>query len=262
MMWRRALSRQTRARTSLTSGKTTIPEHLEIEYMLDQRRLLHDLGLQAAATAEKLDQRTDSDELLAFLNMTAPQILDTAKLRLRLRRLANRMTDEKLQEMTALLGRQVRRPHAAVLEKWITQQVEAVQFTVEQWLLAATEEVTRSRVHGIPIAELTAALRFKAKQMGMVSEFRASAAVLQLNAQLIEETAKGGGSTHYRWVTQDDGKVRDNHVPLHYTIQSWNKPPPGGGTRPGDNGHPGSGYGCRCLPTPIQGQVALSRAEI
>ena len=60
---------------------TTIPERIELEYMLDQRRLMRDLSF---LTVAHLNRRTDSDELLEFLRMTAPQVLDKRKLRLRL----------------------------------------------------------------------------------------------------------------------------------------------------------------------------------
>jgi uncharacterized protein with gpF-like domain len=106
-------------------------------------------------------------------------------------------------------------------------------------------------------ADMTIALRAKSKEVAGVAEQRASSAILQLNSQLIQEIAEGAGSSHYRWQTEGDDRVRPNHEELDGTIQSWEKPPLGGGTKPGDYGHAGSGYGCRCLAIPLQGPTGI-----
>lgn len=234
--------------------KTTIPLRIELEYMLDQRRLVRDLSQR---TIVSLGQRQDSDELLSFLGLTAPQVLDTRKLRMKLRAIARAITNEKLDELSRLLGKPLRYPMPGTISKWIDDQVEAIQYTVEHWLLSADETVRKSRLKGMAYADMTIALREKAKEVAGVAEQRASVAVLQLNSQLIEEIAAGAGSTHYRWHTMGDDRVRVNHAALADTIQSWNDPPLGGGTKPPDHGHPGSGYGCRCLPIPLQGPPGI-----
>ena len=233
---------------------TTLPIQLELEYMLQQRRLMRELSFLTIAS---LNRRQDSDELLDFLNLSAPQILNEKLLRRRLRQIAQTLSSEKLIELSALLGRAVQPPMSNTLTKWIDEQVLAVQHTTEQWLLRAEEEIRRSRLAGLPLAEMTIALRTQAKVHAGIAENRASAAILQLNSALIQEIAQGAGSSHYRWTTENDDRVRVNHVPLHFTVQKWTEPPSGGGTRPGDSGHPGSGYGCRCTATPIQGQPAI-----
>ena len=234
----------------------TLPERLELEYMLSQRRLVRDLAWLTVASLSKFreDQRQDSDELLAWLGLSAPQALDEAQLRRRLRLIGVRLTHEKLQELSTLLGWQVRAPRTASVEKWIDAQVLAIQSTIDNWLVAAGEEIRRSRLHGMAMADMTVTLRTLQSQAGERAERRASAAILQLNSQLIEETARGAGSTHYRWMTEDDGRVRDWHMEKHGDVFSWDSPPAGGGSHKGDAGHPGSGYGCRCVPVPIQGK--------
>jgi DNA-directed RNA polymerase subunit L len=230
--------------------KTTIPVRLELEYMLDQKRLIRNLSFLTVASLHK---RTDSDELLAFLSLTAPQVLDNRRLRRRLRQIAHEMTNEKMTELAKLLGRGVRRPLPGTITKWVDEQVTAVQFTIEHWLLAANEEIRASRLKGMPPAEMTIALRARAKIASRNATTRASAAILQLNSELIQQIARGAGSSHYRWTTEQDDRVRVNHVPLHFTVQKWTEPPGGGGTKPDDSGHPGSGFGCRCTAIPLQG---------
>ena len=117
---------------------TTIPERLELEYMLDQRRLVRGLAKMAERS---LLQRTDSDELLSFLNLTAAQVLNKKLLRRRLRQIAHEMTQEKLRELTALLGHSVRLPLTGTIEKWINEQELAVTATVERWLQEAGDLV-------------------------------------------------------------------------------------------------------------------------
>ena len=234
----------------MNTKPTSIPLRLELEYMLDQRRLMRDLSFLTVAS---LQTRKDSDELLTLIGLSAPEIFNETKLRRRLRQIANRMTDEKLAELARLLGRTVQRPFPGLINQWIDGQVLAVQATIEAWLTTASEEILRSRIKGMAFADMTIAIRERAKNVGFVAEQRASAAILQLNSALIEEIAKSGGSTHYRWTTMDDDRVRPNHAALHFKIQAWNNPPSGGGTKSGDIGHPGSGYGCRCLAIPLQG---------
>jgi SPP1 gp7 family putative phage head morphogenesis protein len=204
-------------------------------------------------TVASMSRRQDSDELLEFLNLNAPQVLNEKLLRRRLRQIATQLSNEKLSELAALLGRAVRPVFPGTINQWIDEQVKAVQFTIEHWLVEATEEIRKSRLKGMPLAEMTIGLRQRAKGVGRIAEQRASAAILQLNSQMIEEVAKGAGSSHYRWQTEQDDRVRENHVPLHFTIQKWSDPPSGGGTKPGDSGAPGSGFGCRCTAIPLQG---------
>lgn len=231
----------------------TLPERLELEYMLDQRRLMKHLQWYAVAAISKFteDQRQDSPGLQAFLQMSAPEILNERKLRLRLRHLAMTLSAQKLQELRALLGHGVRAPSPGLIDDWVNSQVVAIQATVEQWVATSTAKIAESRGRHAPVTELVANLSSMSANLSKRAEERASARLLQLNSQLIEEVARGAGSSHYRWITELDSRVRENHEVLHGNIYAWSEPPPGGGTRSGDVGHPGSGFGCRCLPEPI-----------
>jgi len=235
----------------------TIPLRLELEYMLDQRRLVRDLSFLATASLTSLDQRQDSDELLAWLGLTAVQVLDKKQLRKRLLQIAHRITHEKVQELAALLGRSVQAPAPGLVAQWVDDQIRAVQTTVENWLTSVTEEVRISRLAHAPMSALTVTLRELQKQVAGAAERKASAAILQLNTQIIEETAKGAGSSHYKWLTEQDNRVRAWHASKQGRVYSWDDPPMGGGSHADNEGHPGSGYGCRCLPVPIQGPGPL-----
>jgi hypothetical protein len=238
----------------------TLPVRMEMEFMLDQRRLMKQLNLLAIASLGEPteDQRQDSPGLEQFLQMNAGEILNERKLRVRLRHLATTLSGQKLVELRALLGRAVSAPAPGLIDAWIDSQVLAIQASVQQWLATSTAKIASSQIAKTPLATMVSELSTVSKSLAARAEKRASFAVLQLNSQIIEEVAKGAGSSHYRWITEGDSLVRDNHIPLDGTIQSWASPPSGGGTREGDIGAPGSGYGCRCVPEPIPTGTVVS----
>jgi len=237
----------------------TIPERLELEYMLDQRRLMQQLEWFTIAALGKFrkDHRQDSPALRAFLQLSTPELLDERKLRQRLRQLAGSLSTQKLRELKALLGNRVTAPAPGMIGQWIDDQVQAIQATVEQWLTTATAQLADGARSGTTIAEMTRGLKVLGKSIGRQAEARASFRILQLNGQIIEDVARGAGSTGYKWVTEQDTRVRDWHAALHGNVYRWDDPPTGGGTRAGDIGAPGSGYGCRCIAEPIPGQAPL-----
>jgi len=231
----------------------TLPVRMEMEFMLDQRRLMKHLQWFTISNIGKFstDSRQDSPGLEQFLQMSAGEILNERKLRVRLRYLATTLSEQKLRELRVLLGRAVSAPAPGLIDAWIDSQVIAIQASAQQWLATSTAKIATSQAAAVPLTTLVGELSAMSKDLSVRAEKRASFAVLQLNSQLIEEVAKGAGSSHYRWITELDSRVRVNHQPLHDTIQSWDAPPSGGGTRPGDVGHAGSGFGCRCVPKPL-----------
>jgi len=237
--------------------KVMLPERLELEYMMDQRRLFRQLEWYTTASISKFteDQRQDSPGLQAFLRMSVPEILDEQKLRRRLRYLAATLSTEKVRELQSLLGRKVSAPAPGLISEWVDSQVQAIQVSVEQWLATVTTKLAEGRSAGTPIAETVASLGAVSRELQKRAEARASFRILQLNSQIIQEAAQGAGSSHYRWITELDGRVRTWHAALHGNIYGWATPPTGGGTRSSDPGHPGSGYGCRCLPEPVPGRA-------
>jgi len=192
----------------------TLPERLELEYMLDQRRLAQGNGS-----------------------------LNESKLRLRLWKLAHDVAEHSRAQVAGVLGKPVPLPRREILADWVEGQVEATKAYVEE-----LRSEDRQDAEGI-------GEEFLRKMLRGTRESKASYAVLSLNAELIEEVARGGGSSHYRWITQRDNRVRDWHAELDDKVFAWDKAPAKGGTRRKDSGHPGSGYGCRCYPVPFRGDV-------
>ena len=133
------------------------------------------------------------------------------------------------------------------------RQAETIRSEVEHWLAIAEDEVRRGALAGASLVDILPTLRERSRMAAKVAETKASFAVLELNSDIIRDIATRGGSTHYRWETEQDERVRPNHEVLHDSIQSWDIPPEGGGTHAIDRGHPGSGWGCRCLAIPLAG---------
>jgi SPP1 gp7 family putative phage head morphogenesis protein len=238
----------------------TLPLRIELEYMMDQRRIFRTLRWYTVAAISKFtttDQRQDSPGLEAFLRMSTPEILNERKLRRRLRQLAGSLSTEKLRELRALLGRRVTAPSPGLIDAWVDDQVMAIQASVEQWLTTSTRKIVESRSRAVPAAVLADELAGMANELARRAEARASFRILALNSQIIQEVAQGAGSTGYRWITEQDGRVRPHHAALHGSIQRWDAPPTGGGTRAGEPGHAGSGYGCRCIAEPLPGQAIV-----
>ena len=198
----------------------------------------------------------DLEDLLLLLGLSIGSLVDQDKLRARLRALAQNLSSQKQAELTRLLGRMVPAPNARTLESWVEDQAEAITAEVNAWLARANEAVVSGLQRGRSPEELRAELAESSDRTGRGAAFAASAAVLALNAELVSEISQSTGSTHYRWVTENDSRVRENHRLLHNTIQRWDDPPMGGGTKPGDRGAPGSGWGCRCLSVPIPAEAA------
>lgn len=245
-----------------------LPEVIERDYMLFRAAVMHDVARVAAPRLAgshliRLDSEDDPQllELAALLGISGAALLNKRKLRAKLRRFAHRLSVEKQAQLSALLGRWVRAPDEGISARWVEEQVEAIEASVDSWvkraavaagslaagaavaLVAANQAVSPAGVR--EVVALTGAVAATRARAG------ASAAVLSLNTELLGNVAQANGVDSYRWVTQDDDRVRENHFDLHYTIQQWNDPPIGGGTKPDEEGHPGEGFGCRCIAEPL-----------
>lgn len=96
----------------------------------------------------------------------------------------------------------------------------------------------------------------------IIQEIVRSGHVAQSHASLIAITEVGRattsftqarathlGSTHYRWRTAKDRRVRAEHQRLEGKVCAWDDPPIAGAK--GERAHPGSIYRCRCWPEVI-----------
>lgn len=245
-----------------------LPLRIEREYEGFRARVMHDFGRVAWAKIEtshipRLDAEDDPDlaRLAELLGISSTAMLNKNKLRQKLRRFAKRLTDEKRLQLSTLLGRWVPEPPPEIAEAWVLEQTRAVSEQVDKWLgraavaiasLTATRSIMGVVANQTFVAEdlqstvalATAAQATRARQA-------ASNAVLQLNTQLLGATSTVSGIHSYRWITAGDDAVREHHLDLDGTVQTWDNPPVGGGTDAGDAGHPGDGFGCRCIAEPI-----------
>jgi hypothetical protein len=246
-----------------------LPVELEREYGVFRNRILRgtfDLASRALARKDTLNKlRQDAEDevspdleaLLALLGISMVTLLNQDKLKQRLRTFAKRLSAQKQAELSQLLGKVVLPPSPRTLERWVEDQAKAITVSVETWLASANEQVAAGLREGQSIEQVRAALEKSANQAGLLGAAAASASILALNSQVVSEVAQEAGSTAYRWVTENDSRVRENHRPLHNTIQLWASPPEGGGTKPEDYGHPGSGWGCRCISVPLAGTQTI-----
>jgi len=249
-----------------------LPLDIERDYRAFRAQVMHDvtriaLPRMAASHLWRTDSEDDPQllELAALLGISSASLIDERKLRAKLRRLASRLSVQKQAQLSALLGRWVNEPSNHLVDQWVEEQVAAVTTNVDHWLaragvslgaLAITRNVIVAGLHHVITPEQAqAGVSVGCSIAASRARMGASAAVLDLNTQLLGSVAASQGVTSYRWVTEDDDVVRDNHAVLHYTPQRWSDPPMGGGTKEDEEGHPGSGFGCRCEAEPIAAPV-------
>lgn len=66
----------------------------------------------------------------------------------------------------------------------------------------------------------------------------------KVNASITETKQTALGITSYQWSTSGDERVRESHRDKNGRIFRWDDPP-------GDTGHPGDDYQCRCVAIPV-----------
>ena len=236
----------------MTTNKITIPDRLEREFAAFRMRIDSDVhgvmntALVGAQLRQDDHENPDLLAMIALLGIGAASILNEAKLRARLTRIARTLSREKQFEFIRLLGKFVDAPSDAALAGWVDVQTAQIQKATRLWLERSAETVA---TQGIQPARIEIAATVPAVQKS--SAVAASAAILALTGAVVSQVAQANGLTHYKWETAGDDLVRDWHAELDGTIQAWASPPPGGGTDEGEAGHPLSGYGCRCTAQPI-----------
>jgi SPP1 gp7 family putative phage head morphogenesis protein len=246
----------------------SLPLRLEREYEFFRAKIVHDVGRigtqkLTASHLVRLDAEDDPQlrALAELLGLSSAALLNGNKLRAKLRRFAERLSAEKRLQLSTLLGRWVPEPNPAIIEKWVSEQATAISEEVNGWLsraavatgtvgtagalaFAATNQTATAEAARGAIAFATAVAATRARNA-------ASSALLNLNTQLLGSASTLAGVTSYLWVTAKDERVREWHASLDGTIQKWDDPPMGGGTREDEEGNPGSGWGCRCIAEPV-----------
>jgi SPP1 gp7 family putative phage head morphogenesis protein len=230
-----------------------LPDTIEREYQTLKARLFKDLATHVNDAFDRftaLRQDARAEELMMLLGLTADQLLDREVLVRRLRQLAKDLNAEKIRQIQKLLGSQVTGLTPLQIEQWAEGQADIITNEARDFLGKVGAD-TAALVGVGTLAEAKKRVMEAAKKAAEIAEVRGSVAVLQLNSEIIEQTARSGGSRFYTWVTERDSKVRPHHAALDGTVQSWDSAPLGGGSNARDSGHPGSGYNCRCVPVPL-----------
>lgn len=239
-----------------------IPETLERDYMRLKWRLFSDLAeLVEQVLSTAIKRREDAGEdLMMLLGLTPEQLLDRGRIVERLVQLANDINQEKITQIGKLLGRPVSGVPPERIALWADAQADVIMNEVRVFLGKVGAEAATQLGKASSFAATVKLVKILASDASKVAEVRGSAAVLQLNSEIIQEVAQSGGSVFYTWQTEEDSRVRPHHADLNKTVQTWNNPPRGGGTNSGDVGHPGSGYGCRCVPLPLSSEAVPGAA--
>jgi SPP1 gp7 family putative phage head morphogenesis protein len=101
---------------------------------------------------------------------------------------------------------------------------------------------------GVRVEAVAGELRSRFKVSDSRAELIARDQVLKLNAQITRSRQRAVGINQYQWVTSRDERVRETHVELDGTIQSWDSPPE---VAEGRFEHPGGDFQCRCIAMPV-----------
>lgn len=105
-----------------------------------------------------------------------------------------------------------------------------------------------AHARGLRVEALAGALEDRFGVGRKRAELIARDQVLKLNAQISRSRQQAVGVREYIWSTSRDERVRDMHLELEDTRQSYDNPPE---IAPGRYGHPGDDYQCRCTAIPV-----------
>lgn len=241
-----------------------LPEHIERFYGVFNTRLVgavYDVGVAVADTHYTLAHRRDAEEeenksqgewilaALIALGLSLETLVDEARLRQALRRMAT-MTDlHAKRQIAEALGRAINVPvpHGAI-DRWIEHQVGRIRDIVNRWFSLVERDLpSATRPTEVDVTETIVAMAGHKEQAKRSAFAAAAAGLLLLNAELVAENAVNAGVQTYIWRTKRDERVRDHHAALEGTLQNFRNPPMGGGTNEDQTGNPGDGFRCRCV---------------
>lgn len=240
------------------------------------KRLIQDVACYALE--DRLDSRTDADDqkdldesdlsdeaiiALLALGLTVDTLLDKAKLRKALKRIAKNLDERTKRSLTQLLGKAVDVDVTGDLDTWIDRQMGVITALIVVWASEVGERMIQKGINrasartpfGLATAKQAVqevqATGSKAERKGFAE---ATSAILSLNAALVGANALAAGVNTYVWRTSAlsptgtiDEATREWHAELDGSIQSFDDPPLGGGTAAGDIGNPQEGRNCRCV---------------
>lgn len=261
----------------MKSKRMELPVDLEGVYGVFLKRIIQDVS--AYALEARTDRRMDADDqkdldesdisdeaivALLALGLTVDTLLDKAKLRKALKRIAKGLDERTKRSLTALLGKAVDLDVTGDLDRWIDNQITVIEALIVTWASEVGAEMIQKGINRASAAtafgmatarqavEKVQAKGSKAERKGFAE---ATTAILTLNAALVGANAQAAGANDYIWRASAlsptgtiDQATREWHADLDGSIQNFNDPPIGGGTGPEDLGNPQEGRNCRCLP--------------
>lgn len=132
---------------------------------------------------------------------------------------------------------------------WVERNLGLAQSLSTRYL-AGVERVLREATPGVRAETLARQLMQRAVVTRSQARRLAVNETLNFHGQINQRRQQMLGIQRYEWSTSMDSRVRPWHERLNGSIQRWDSPPVGGGTRSGDRGHPSNGILCRCIAVP------------
>lgn len=187
---------------------------------------------------------------LAWIDIALEEALDPAAIAPHLEKFAKRISIRGKDEFRRVIGipttdlgipvlvKQFRDRNVDLIKSLAGQQKTKIKSMLE----AADQDAIRVEVLSKDLISEFGVTKSKANLL-------ARDQVLKLNGQITQSRQVNAGITKYIWRTSGDERVRESHVALDGTTQSWDNPPVI--SDDGRTGHPGDDYQCRCTADPI-----------
>lgn len=137
----------------------------------------------------------------------------------------------------------------ALLEKYNTNMDLYVKEWQESAIIRLRTKVEKHVFEGFRADTLEGIIVNEFQASRKKAKFLAMQETSLLVSKFREERYKESGVGKYKWSTSGDARVRDSHKHLNGKVFSWDSPPIT--NEKGDRNHPGTDWGCRCVPIPI-----------
>lgn len=138
--------------------------------------------------------------------------------------------------------------YKAMLEKWVSENVDLIKTVPNQSLDRMKELVFQNYMKGTTTTDIVKEIQ---RQYGMSkrhAKLIARDQTSKLNADISESQQKDAGVSRYKWSGVLDWRERKSHRELEGKVIRWDNPPDVGRGR---RCHPGQDYQCRCCAIPV-----------
>jgi len=149
--------------------------------------------------------------------------------------------------------------YTALMSNWSRNNSLLIKDIPAKTSRQIAEQTRSALIDGVTVKDTTSAIFDIMSERTDVSDSRARLIardqVSKLNGQLTKERQEDLGVSNYIWRTVGDERVRDTHEDNDGELFSWDSPP-------GETGHPGEDYQCRCWAEPVLPEFALFEASL